>query len=100
MFSLIAKLYSSQDMPNSSEGRFHLGNESNSIINDFVNTTNADLLNTDKELYFNITSSTAAVSLLYQTVEPNYAQQALYKVQTLQLPSLSVDTAYICKYIP
>ena len=96
MFSLIPKLYSSQDMPNSSEGLFHLGNESNI----FVNTTNTDLLNTDNELYFNITSSTAAVPLLYQTVEPNYAQQALYKVQTLQLPSLSVDTAYICKYIP
>ena len=96
MFSLIAKLYSSQDMPNSSEGLFHLGNESNN----FVNTTNTDLLNTDKELYFNITSSTAAVPLLYQTVEPNYAQQALHNVQNLQLPSLSVDTAYICKYIP
>jgi len=42
---------------------------------------------------------TAAVPLLYQTVEPNYAQLALYKVQTLQLPSLSVDTAYILSMI-
>ena len=93
MLSLIAKPYSSQDMPNSSEVLLHFQS------NNFVNTTNTDL-NTDKELYFNITSSTAAVPLLYQTVEPNYAQQALYKVQTLQLPSLSVDTAYIGKYIP
>ena len=71
MFSLIAKLYSSQDMPNFSEGLFHLGNESNN----FVNTTNTDLLNTDKELYFNITSSTGkyfSEALILASTNPQY----------------------------
>ena len=71
MFSLIAKLYSSQDMPNFSEGLFHLGNESNN----FVNTTNTDLLNTDKELYFNITSSTGksfSEALILASINPRY----------------------------
>ena len=71
MFSLIAKLYSSQDMPNFSEGLFHLGNESNN----FVNTTNTDLLNTDKELYFNITSSTGksfSEVLILASTNPRY----------------------------
>ena len=64
MLSLIAKPYSSQDMPNSSEGLFHLGNESNN----FVNTTNTDLLNTDKELYFNITGVELSISYLEAVV--------------------------------
>ena len=61
-------------------------NETDTISSNITDTQNTVFL------FDNITAKP-----LYQTVAPNYAQQVLYKVQTLHLPTLPVDTAYIGK---
>ena len=80
--------YSRQDMESSTRNSSILfeSNGNDTIFSDITDTENTVFL------FDNITAKP-----LYQTVAPNYAQQVLYKVQTLHLPTLPVDTAYIGK---
>jgi len=77
--------FSTDDLP------LLLGSNETNVVGNITDTENTH--NNTDFLFNNITAKP-----LYQTVVPNYAQQVLYTVQTLHLPTLPVDTAYIGKY--